>query len=49
VKIELVAMFAACALASALAGVSGAANTGTAFFFGQLAFAGTLVWILVRR
>lgn len=42
-------MIAAFAAASALAALLGAANTGTAFFFGELAFAGTLVWILVRR
>jgi hypothetical protein len=47
--VELLAMIAAFAVASALAGLLGAANTGNALFFGQAAFAGTLVWILLRR
>jgi hypothetical protein len=42
-------LLAAFAAASALAALLGAANTGTAFFFGQLAFAGAVVWIMVRR
>ena len=31
------------------AGLLGAVNTGTAFFFGQMAFAGAVVLILLRR
>lgn len=42
-------MIAAFAVASALAALLGAVNAGTAFFFGQMAFAAALVWILVRR
>jgi len=42
-------MIAAFAVASALAGLLGAVNTGTAFFFGQMAFAGAVVLILLRR
>jgi hypothetical protein len=46
---ELLIMVAAFAVASAVAGLLGATNTGTAFFFGQLAFAAAVVWIMVRR
>jgi hypothetical protein len=49
VKTELPALLAAFAVASALAGLLGAENTGTALFFGQMAFAATVVWILLRR
>jgi hypothetical protein len=42
-------MAAAFAAATALAAALGAANTGTALFFGQLAFAASVVWILLRR
>jgi hypothetical protein len=49
VRTELLALIAAFAVASALAGVVGAINTGTAFFFGQMAFAAAVVWILLRR
>jgi hypothetical protein len=49
VRRELLILVAAFAAASAVAAVLGAANTGTAFFFGQLAFAATVVWIIVRR
>lgn len=34
---------------TAAASALGAANLGTAAGFGQLAFAGALVWVLVRR
>jgi hypothetical protein len=40
-----VAFLAVTAIAAAL----GAKNLGTAATFGQMAFAATLVWILVRR
>ena len=33
----------------AVALLLGAVNTGTAFTFGQLAFAGALVWVLDKR
>jgi hypothetical protein len=42
----LVAAFAA---ATAIAELLGAANLGTAMTFGQLAFAVTLIWLLLRR
>lgn len=48
-RADLLAMIAAFAAASALAALLGATNTGTAFFFGELGFAGVLVWILLRR
>ena len=35
--------------ATALAALLGAANMGTALTFGQLAFAATLMWVLLRR
>jgi hypothetical protein len=49
VKTEILLMLGAFAAASALAALFGATNTGTAFFFGQLAFAAAVVWIMVRR
>jgi hypothetical protein len=36
-------------LASALAGALGAANLGTALAFGQMGFAASLVYVLLRR
>jgi hypothetical protein len=42
----LAAVFAA---VTALAALFGAANFGTALTFGELAFAGTLVWVLLRK
>ncbi len=36
-------------LASALAGALGAVNLGTALAFGQMAVAGTVVYLLLRR
>jgi hypothetical protein len=35
--------------ATGLAELLGAANMGTALTFGQLAFAATLIWVLLRR
>lgn len=46
---ELLLMLAAFAAAGAVAADFGAANTGTAFFFGQMAFAAAVVWIMLRR
>jgi hypothetical protein len=34
---------------TALAAALGAANFGTALTFGELAFAATLVWVILRR
>ena len=42
-------MLAAFAVASALAGLLGAANLGTALAFGQIGFALALVYLLLRR
>ena len=42
-------MAGAFALGSLIAAAAGAANTGTAFTFGTLAFALALVYVLVRR
>ncbi len=47
--VDLVLMLSAFALATALAAALGAANFGTALAFGQIAFAATLVWVLLRR
>jgi hypothetical protein len=46
---DLVIMFGAFVLASALAGALGAANLGTALAFGQIAFAVAALFVLVRR
>ena len=35
--------------ATGIAELAGAANMGTALTFGELAFAATLLWILLRR
>ena len=42
-------MLAAFVLVSAVAGLLGAANLGTALSFGQLAFVAALMYVLVRR
>jgi hypothetical protein len=36
-------------LASALVGALGATNLGTALSFGQIAFAGAVVYVMLRR
>jgi hypothetical protein len=46
---DLATLVGAFVLASALAGLLGATNLGTAFAFGQLGFALTLVYVLVKR
>ena len=46
---DLAMVFAAFAAVSAVALALGAANLGTALAFGQLAFAATLIYVLVRR
>jgi hypothetical protein len=46
---DLLIMFGAFALVSALAGAFGAANLGTALAFGQIAFAAGAVYVLLRR
>lgn len=47
--IDLLIMFGALAIASALAGALGAADLGTALAFGQMAFAAATVYVMVRR
>jgi hypothetical protein len=49
VKLDLLIVAAAFAAGTLVALLLGAINTGTAFTFGQLAFAGALVWVLDRR
>lgn len=46
---NLLMMFGAFVLASAIAGALGAANLGTALAFGQMAFAATTVYVLLKR
>jgi hypothetical protein len=46
---DLLVMFGAFVLASALAGALGAANLGTALAFGQIAFAAATVYVMLRR
>lgn len=46
---DLLIMFGAFALASALAGALGAANLGTALAFGQIGFAIAVVYVMVKR
>jgi hypothetical protein len=46
---DLLTMLGAFVLASALAGALGAANLGTALAFGQIGFAISLVYVMVKR
>jgi hypothetical protein len=46
---EVLGMFGAFVIASALAGVLGAVNLGTALAFGQMAFAASAVYVILRR
>lgn len=48
-RIDLLIMVAAFAAGSALAGLLGAANLGTAFTFGQIAFAIAALLVITRR
>ncbi len=47
--LELGFLVAAFAVASALAGLFGAANLGTALTFGQIGFCAALLVVLLRR
>jgi hypothetical protein len=47
--IDLAAMVLAFALCSAIAGLAGAPNLGTALSFGQIGFALAAVWVLLTR
>jgi hypothetical protein len=46
---DLLLIVGAFVLASALAGALGAANLGTALSFGQIALAGPVVYVMLRR
>ena len=46
---DLLMMFGAFVLASLIAGALGAVNLGTALAFGQMAFAATTVYVILRR
>ena len=46
---DLLTLTVAFAAGTALAALFGAANFGTALTFGELAFMGTLMWVLLRR
>jgi hypothetical protein len=46
---DLLLIFGAFVLASALAGALGAVNLGTALSFGQIALAIAVVYVLLRR
>jgi hypothetical protein len=46
---DLLTMLGAFVFASALAGALGAANFGTALAFGQIAFAGSVVYVMLKR
>ena len=48
-KRNLLLMFGAFVLVSALAGALGAVNVGTALAFGQMAFAAATVYVILRR
>jgi hypothetical protein len=46
---DLAIVIGAFVLASALAGALGAPNLGTALAFGQMAFAASTVYVLIKR
>jgi hypothetical protein len=46
---DLTALLASFAAGTAIAAALGAANFGTALTFGELAFAATLIWVLLRQ
>jgi hypothetical protein len=46
---DLLTLVGAFVIASALAGAFGATNLGTALAFGQMAFAATVVYLVLRR
>jgi hypothetical protein len=48
-RVEVMMLLGALVVATLIAELLGAANLGTALTFGQMAFAATLVWILLRR
>jgi hypothetical protein len=48
-RLNLLAMFGAFVLASAIAAALGATNLGTALAFGQIAFAATAIYVMLKR
>lgn len=46
---DLLTLAGAFGVTTGIAELAGATNLGTAFAFGQMAFAAALVWILVKR
>ncbi|HEY6760727.1 MAG TPA: hypothetical protein VI318_14615 [Baekduia sp.] len=46
---SLLFLLAVFAIVTAIAAALGATNFGTALTFGQIAFAGALVWVLLKR
>jgi len=46
---DLLVLLGSFAGATAIAAALGAANFGTALTFGQIAFAATVVWVMLRR
>ncbi len=46
---DLLTMFGAFVVASALAGALGAVNLGTALAFGQMAFAAATVYVILKH
>jgi hypothetical protein len=48
-RCDLLLMLGAFVIASALAGALGAVNLGTALAFGQMAFAASVVYVLLKR
>jgi hypothetical protein len=49
VVLDLLLMLGAFAAASAIAGIAGAPNLGTALSFGQIGFALSAVYVLLKR
>jgi hypothetical protein len=49
VKRDLLLLLTVFVGVTAVAALLGAANFGTALTFGQIAFAGVLVWVLLKR
>jgi hypothetical protein len=49
VRVDLAIVLAAFVVATALAGLLGATNLGTALAFGQMAFALATVLVIIRR
>ena len=48
-RVNLLAMFGAFVLASGIAGALGATNLGTALAFGQMTFAVTAIYVMLKR